>query len=89
MPQLDFVSFHYILHTLAISYLSVYIFATLFFLKPVFKELFSFYTFSTYLVLEVISLFALYNNKIIYFALLRHTPKGVGLSKSEPDKVPW
>jgi hypothetical protein len=40
MPQLDFVSFHYILNTVSLSYLLVYVSGTLYLLKPIFIEFF-------------------------------------------------
>jgi hypothetical protein len=56
MPQLDFVSFHYIMNVLSGSYLLVYVIVLLFLLKPIFKEFLVLHTFPTAVVLEVMLL---------------------------------
>ena len=74
MPQLDYVSFHYILNTLSYSYLFVYVMITLFLLKPIFNEFFLFYTYPTAVILGAMLLFLLYSDKVVFTALSKHTP---------------
>jgi hypothetical protein len=74
MPQLDFVSFHYILNTLSLSYLFVYVCATLFLLKPIFLEFFLRDKSSTVVFSESMLLFFMYSNKVVFSTLPRLTP---------------
>lgn len=66
MPQLDFVSFHYVLNTLSFSYLFVYVLVSLFFFKPIFKEFFCFFSYPTTLLLDTMLLFFLYSDKVVF-----------------------
>jgi hypothetical protein len=74
MPQLDFVSFHYTINTLSLSYLFVYVLVSLFMLKPIFKEVFILYSYPTVLFLEVMLLVFLYSDKVVFTKLGRRTP---------------
>jgi fumarate reductase subunit C len=74
MPQLDFVTFHYILNSLTFTYLFVYVCISLFLLKPIFKEFYLFYSYPTVLFLDVLSLVILFSDKIIFTKLPRHVP---------------
>lgn len=74
MPQLDFVGFYYILNILSFIYVFIYIVFTLFLLKPIFKEFFYLYAFPTLMFLEVMLFFSLYSNRVVFTALLVHTP---------------
>jgi hypothetical protein len=74
MPQLDFVSFHYIVNTLSIAYLSVYVVVLLFLLKPIFKEFFLFYKYPTTVLLSAMLLVTLYREKVVFTTLPRTTP---------------
>jgi hypothetical protein len=75
MPQLDFVSFHYILNTLTFSYLFVYVVISLFLLKPIFKEFYLFSSYPTVLLLDVMSLVLLFSDKVVFTNLFRHVPE--------------
>jgi hypothetical protein len=74
MPQLDFVGFHYVINTLSFSYLFVYVCVMLFFLKPIFNEIYLFYTYPTVLILSAMLLRPLYAEKVIFTALPKQTP---------------
>jgi hypothetical protein len=74
MPQLDFVSFHYIINTLSFSYLFVYVTITLFLLKPIFKECFLLYSYPTSIVFDIMLLAMLFSDKVLFTKLMYRTP---------------
>jgi uncharacterized membrane protein len=65
MPQLDFVSFHYMLSLLSFSYLFVYVTVILFCLKPIFHEFFYKASYPMISYLEYMLLFCVYKEKIV------------------------
>jgi hypothetical protein len=69
MPQLDFVSFHYILNTLSFSYLFVYAVINLFLLKPIFKYIYIFYAYPKAISLKLTLLSSLYRSKVVFSGL--------------------
>jgi hypothetical protein len=74
VPQLDFVGFHYAINTLSLSYLSVYVVALLFLLKPIFKEFFLFYKYPTTVILSSMLLVTLFEEKVVFTSLPKTTP---------------
>ena len=68
MPQIDFVSFHYIINALSFSYLFCYVGFTMFLLKPIFKELFCVPAYRTRVVLHVMLSRFVCEDKIIFVA---------------------
>jgi hypothetical protein len=85
MPQLDFVSFHYVFNTLSFSYLLLYVLAMLFLLKPIFREFFLLQTYPAYLFLEVMLLTSLHSDKVVFGALSQRTPS-LRIIKSQVKK---
>lgn len=89
MPQLDFVSFHYIINTFSFSYLFVYILATLFLLKPIFKEFFLFYKYPSTVFFGAMLLVSLYSEKVLFTALPNTAPNLCDLRSRVRRRWDW
>jgi hypothetical protein len=89
MPQLDFVSFHYILNILSVSYLFVYVAATLFLLKPIFAE---FYLGDKYPIAAFsgwMLTFLMCSNKVVFSRVPKQTPSLLELKKRVRKRWDW
>jgi hypothetical protein len=89
MPQLDFVSFHYMINTLTFAYLFVYVITSLFFLKPIFREFYLFYSYPSILFFDVMSLVFLFSDKVIFTQLSRHVPVLSELTSKVRKRWEW
>jgi hypothetical protein len=89
MPQLDFVSFHYVLNTLSFSYLFVYVLVTLFLFKPIFKEFFFFFSYPTSLFLGVMLFFFLYSDKVVFTRFSSGNPNLLTLKNKIKKRWDW
>lgn len=74
MPQLDIISFHYLINSLGFSYLCVYVITLLFLLRPIFRECFFLYKYPSSVFLESMLLVPLYSEKVMFSIRPKRAP---------------